>query len=83
MDSMRSRMLRRPMPRRGSSCMASTSKPHFCKVYEWTGAFEMREQQSMAWQTLPVEVKPVLPGTVPVLHWFAQERGFEGTTHAA
>jgi len=54
---------------------------HFCKVYEWTGEFEMRERQSMAWQTLPVEVAPVLPGTIPVLQWFAQERGFAGPTH--
>ena len=54
---------------------------HFCKVYEWQGAFEMREQQAMAWQTLPVEVVPVLPGTIPVLRWFAQERGFAGATH--
>jgi mutator protein MutT len=27
---------------------------HFCKVYDWQGAFEMREAQQMAWQTLPV-----------------------------
>lgn len=56
---------------------------HFCKVYEWQGEFEMRERQSMAWQTLPVAVKPVLPGTVPVLQWFAAERGFAGATHEA
>jgi 8-oxo-dGTP diphosphatase len=56
---------------------------HFCKVFEWTGAFEMRERQAMAWQTLPVAVAPVLPGTVPVLRWFARERGFEGLTHQA
>ncbi len=54
---------------------------HFCKVFEWSGPFEMREQQAMAWQTLPVTVSPVLPGTVPVLRWFAQERAFEGATH--
>ena len=54
---------------------------HFCKVFDWTGEFEMREQQSMAWQTLPVQVQPVLPGTLPVLAWFAEERGFEGATH--
>jgi 8-oxo-dGTP diphosphatase len=54
---------------------------HFCKVYDWTGDFEMREMQAMAWQTLPVEVKPVLPGTLPVLAWFAAERGFDGATH--
>ncbi len=55
---------------------------HFCKVFDWDGAFEMREAQQMAWQTLPVAVGPVLPGTVPVLAWFAQERGFAGDTHA-
>lgn len=56
---------------------------HFCKVFAWAGEFEMREQQRMAWQTLPVDVKPVLPGTVPVLQWFASERGFAGQTHPA
>jgi len=54
---------------------------HFCKVHAWRGAFEMREGQQMAWQTLPVTVVPVLPGTVPVLTWFALERGFLGATH--
>ena len=54
---------------------------HFCKVYDWSGEFEMREQQAMAWQALPVEVAPVLPGTVPVLQWFSSERGFAGKTH--
>ena len=53
---------------------------HFCKVFEWTGAFEMREAQAMVWQTLPVRVGPVLPGTLPVLAWFALEQGFEGAT---
>jgi len=55
---------------------------HFCKVYEWQGEFEMREQQSMAWSELPVSQKPVLPGTIPVLQWFAAERGHTGATHA-
>ncbi|GIX22915.1 MULTISPECIES: NUDIX domain-containing protein [Caldimonas] len=55
---------------------------HFCKVYEWTGELEMREGQSMAWQDLPVQVRPVLPGTVPVLQWFAAERCHTGPTHA-
>jgi 8-oxo-dGTP diphosphatase len=54
---------------------------HFCKVRDWSGAFEMRERQSMAWQTLPVQVAPVLPGTIPVLRWFAEERGFSGATY--
>ncbi len=53
---------------------------HFCKVRDWQGEFEMREHQAMAWQTLPVEVSPVLPGTLPVLEWFAAERGFRGAT---
>ena len=54
---------------------------HFCKVLEWQGAFEMREGQRMAWQTLPATVAPLLPGTLPVLGWFAEERGFAGPTH--
>jgi len=54
---------------------------NFCKVTQWTGDLQMLESQSFAWQQLPVEVKPVLPGTLPVLQWFAQERGFVGETH--
>lgn len=54
---------------------------NFCKVYDWQGEFEMKEGQQMAWQTLPVEVVPVLPGTVPVLQWLAAERGHAGMTH--
>ncbi len=55
---------------------------HFCKVRQWEGALQMREAQSFAWQRLPVAVQPVLPGTVPVLAWLAEERGFAGATHA-
>jgi 8-oxo-dGTP diphosphatase len=55
---------------------------HFCKVWDWQGELQMREGQSHAWQTLPVAVVPVLPGTIPVLSWLAQERGFSGPTHA-
>lgn len=51
---------------------------HFCKVFEWRGNFEMRERQSMAWQRLPVQVAPVLPGTLPVLDWFAQDASQKG-----
>jgi 8-oxo-dGTP diphosphatase len=54
---------------------------HFCKVFVWSGPFEMREAQQMAWQTLPVQVAPILPGTLPVLRWFAEERGHVGPTH--
>ena len=56
---------------------------HFCKVFAWRGDFQMREQQQMAWQTLPVEVAPLLPGTLPVLAWLAEERAFIGATHGA
>lgn len=56
---------------------------NFCKVHEWTGELHMHEGQSCAWEDLPVRVAPVLPGTVPVLQWFAQERGFAGATHTA
>jgi 8-oxo-dGTP diphosphatase len=51
---------------------------HFCKVFDWAGALEMREGQQMAWGTLPVAVVPVLPGTLPVLRWFAAERDHAG-----
>ncbi len=55
---------------------------NFCKVFDWRGELQMREAQSFFWQRLPVTVVPVLPGTVPVLQWLAQERGFLGATHA-
>ena len=54
---------------------------NFCKVFAWTGELQMLEGQQFAWQSLPVTVVPVLPGTVPVLTWFAQEQGFEEPTH--
>jgi 8-oxo-dGTP diphosphatase len=54
---------------------------NFCKVFAWSGELQMREAQSFAWQTLPVQVVPVLPGTVPVLQWLAQELDFQGQTH--
>ncbi len=54
---------------------------NFCKVFDWSGELQMREGQSFAWQRLPVAVKPVLPGTVPVLQWFAAECSFKGATH--
>ncbi len=56
---------------------------HFCKVFDWTGELQMREAQEFCWEQLPVQVQPVLPGTVPVLAWFAQERGFVAATHQA
>jgi len=47
---------------------------HFCKVFDWQGELHMHEGQTYAWQTLPVSVQPVLPGTVPVLEWLAEEQ---------
>jgi len=55
---------------------------NFCKVTEWSGQLQMHEGQQFAWQQLPVTVTPVLPGTVPVLQWLAQERHFQGATHS-
>ena len=46
---------------------------HFCKVFAWSGQLEMREGQTFSWEHLPVQVGPVLPGTVPVLQWLAEE----------
>lgn len=46
----------------------------FCKISTWTGRLHMRESQQFAWQNLPVQVKPVLAGTVPVLQWLENEK---------
>lgn len=54
---------------------------YFLKVFDWRGELQMREGQRMAWQRLPVDVAPVLPGTLPVLRWLAAERGYAGATH--
>jgi 8-oxo-dGTP diphosphatase len=47
---------------------------HFCKVHRWSGELQMREGQLHRWERLPVSCEPVLPGTVPVLEWLAQEQ---------
>jgi len=41
----------------------------FCKISAWTGQLHMRESQQFSWQSLPVQVAPVLAGTIPVLQW--------------
>lgn len=46
---------------------------HFCKVFDWVGTLHMHEGQACAWGSLPVQLHPILPGTVPVLEWLAQE----------
>lgn len=48
---------------------------NFFKIYQWRGELEMREGQAFSWQTLPVQVAPLLPGTLPVLQWLAEEGG--------
>ena len=53
---------------------------NFCKVTSWRGDLQMREGQSFAWQQLPVQMSPVLPGAVPVLQWLAEERAYTGAT---
>lgn len=53
---------------------------HYCKVRQWSGELQMLEGQSHAWQQLPVQVSPVLAGTLPVLDWLAQEQDFQGPT---
>lgn len=47
---------------------------NFCKIFDWDGELLMHEGQSFAWQSLPVTVAPILPGTLPVLEWFAKEQ---------
>lgn len=47
---------------------------HFCKLRDWRGQLQMREGQSFAWERLPVQVGPVLPGALPVLQWLREER---------
>ena len=54
---------------------------HFWVVSAWEGELRMLEGQTFSWQQLPVDLQPILPGTIPVLAWFAQERGFQGPTH--
>lgn len=53
---------------------------NYCKVFEWSGDLQMREAQSFAWQRLPVQVGPVLPGTVSALQWLADELGFSSVS---
>lgn len=54
---------------------------NFCKVWDWSGDLQPREAQLLSWQRLPVQVAPVLPGTVLPLQWLAAERGFTGATY--
>ena len=51
---------------------------HFGRVTNWSGDIEMLEGQEFNWAQLPVTVRPILPGTIPVLEWFVRERDFTG-----
>ncbi len=51
---------------------------HFCRVTAWRGEPSMREGQRAAWQRLPVQVAPLLAGTLPVLEWLREEGGPPG-----
>ncbi|CAG2141329.1 NUDIX domain-containing protein [Cupriavidus plantarum] len=45
----------------------------FCKVTAWRGEPVGREGQAFAWQAVPVDVAPLLPATIPVVEWLAEE----------
>jgi 8-oxo-dGTP diphosphatase len=45
----------------------------FCKVTKWNGEPRGREGQAIAWQTLPVDVSPLLPAALPILEWLEEE----------
>lgn len=51
----------------------ATVRLHWQKVYAWQGELEMREGQEYAWQTLPAQVDPILPGAFPVLDYLTME----------
>lgn len=46
---------------------------HFYISREWRGSPRSREGQNFAWQRA-IEVKPLLPATVPLIHWLDQMR---------
>ncbi|MCC8403413.1 NUDIX domain-containing protein [Paraburkholderia sp. MMS20-SJTN17] len=46
----------------------------FCKVMQWSGEPHGREGQAFVWQSLPADVSPLLPATIPVLEWLAAEK---------
>jgi 8-oxo-dGTP diphosphatase len=45
----------------------------FFRVTAWAGELTMQEGQACAWQRFPVQVGPVLAGTVPVLEWLKKD----------
>ncbi len=45
----------------------------FCKVTAWHGVPVGREGQAFAWQQGAANVAPLLPATIPVVGWLAEE----------
>jgi 8-oxo-dGTP diphosphatase len=50
---------------------------YFCKVTGWEGEPAGQEGQSLSWQREPVDVTPLLPATIPVLQWLAEDGRLE------
>lgn len=48
-------------------------KLSFCRVYDWSGELVMHEGQRARWCRLDDLPAPVLPGSVPVLDWMAEQ----------
>ncbi len=46
----------------------------FYKVYTWHGEPTGQEGQALAWQTLPVQVSPLLAAMTPALAWLEAEQ---------
>jgi len=46
---------------------------YFCKITDWQGEPVGREGQAFSWQAVPVDVGPLLPATIPVVDWLAEE----------
>jgi 8-oxo-dGTP diphosphatase len=45
----------------------------FCKVTAWDGEPVGREGQAFAWQSSSTTLSPLLPATLPVLQWLADD----------
>jgi 8-oxo-dGTP diphosphatase len=45
----------------------------FFKITKWSGAIDMREDQTHVWSGMPPTVSPILAGTVPVIDWLMSE----------